>query len=139
MGVSGRITSEAPGLSCAKCRYTNLLPIWYLGNVGKVSLRVCFPSLCWLITLQLLQELKIPLFTIFFHFLNRHYFALPTNPGEQFFVFCTLAAWLIAKAGHHFEQPQEYDDPNAIISKILSELRSFVSAECAVFLSAFQT
>ncbi|XP_042722747.1 intraflagellar transport protein 57 homolog [Lagopus leucura] len=57
--------------------------------------------------------------------LSRHYFALPTNPGEQFFVFCTLAAWLIAKAGHHFEQPQEYDDPNAIISKILSELRSF--------------
>ncbi|XP_031469046.1 intraflagellar transport protein 57 homolog isoform X1 [Phasianus colchicus] len=57
--------------------------------------------------------------------LSRHYFALPTNPGEQFFVFCTLAAWLIVKAGHHFEQPQEYDDPNAIISKILSELRSF--------------
>nr|XP_009673380.1 PREDICTED: intraflagellar transport protein 57 homolog [Struthio camelus australis] len=57
--------------------------------------------------------------------LSRHYFALPTNPGEQFFMFCTLAAWLITKAGHHFEQPQEYDDPNAIISKILSELRSF--------------
>ncbi|KAM8820672.1 intraflagellar transport protein 57 homolog [Eudromia elegans] len=57
--------------------------------------------------------------------LSRHYFALPTNPGEQFFMFCTLAAWLITKAGHPFEQPQEYDDPNAIISKILSELRSF--------------
>ncbi|NWH77807.1 IFT57 protein, partial [Piaya cayana] len=61
----------------------------------------------------------------FFPFLNRHYFALPTNPGEQFFMFCTLAAWLITKAGHHFEQPQEYDDPNAIISNVLSELRSF--------------
>ncbi|KFV51372.1 Intraflagellar transport protein 57, partial [Gavia stellata] len=57
--------------------------------------------------------------------LNRHYFALPTNPGEQFFMFCTLAAWLITKAGHPFEQPQEYDDPNAIISNVLSELRSF--------------
>ncbi|XP_025914142.1 intraflagellar transport protein 57 homolog isoform X3 [Apteryx mantelli] len=57
--------------------------------------------------------------------LSRHYFALPTNPGEQFFMFCTLAAWLITKSGHPFEQPQEYDDPNAIISKILSELRSF--------------
>ncbi|NWH68597.1 IFT57 protein, partial [Geococcyx californianus] len=55
----------------------------------------------------------------------RHYFALPTNPGEQFFMFCTLAAWLITKAGHPFEQPQEYDDPNAVISNILSELRSF--------------
>ncbi|NXG57926.1 IFT57 protein, partial [Hemiprocne comata] len=57
--------------------------------------------------------------------LSRHYFALATNPGEQFFMFCTLAAWLITKAGHPFEQPQEYDDPNAIISNILSELRSF--------------
>ncbi|XP_042709483.1 intraflagellar transport protein 57 homolog isoform X3 [Chrysemys picta bellii] len=57
--------------------------------------------------------------------LSRHYFALPTNPGEQFYMFCTLAAWLITKAGHPFEQPQEYDDPNATISNILSELRSF--------------
>ncbi|XP_074855018.1 intraflagellar transport protein 57 homolog isoform X3 [Carettochelys insculpta] len=57
--------------------------------------------------------------------LSRHYFALPTNPGEQFYMFCTIAAWLITKAGHPFEQPQEYDDPNATISNILSELRSF--------------
>ncbi|NXX21954.1 IFT57 protein, partial [Podargus strigoides] len=56
---------------------------------------------------------------------GRHYFALPTNPGEQFFMFCTLAAWLITKAGHPFQQPREYDDPNAIISNVLSELRSF--------------
>ncbi|KAH0624972.1 hypothetical protein JD844_032935 [Phrynosoma platyrhinos] len=56
---------------------------------------------------------------------SRHYFALPINPGEQFYMFCTLAAWLINKAGHPFEQPQEYDDPNATISNILSELRSF--------------
>ncbi|KAM9038227.1 intraflagellar transport protein 57 homolog isoform X3 [Antechinus flavipes] len=40
-------------------------------------------------------------------------------------MFCTLAAWLINKAGCPFEQPQEYDDPNATISNILSELRSF--------------
>ncbi|NXM33659.1 IFT57 protein, partial [Oxyruncus cristatus] len=57
--------------------------------------------------------------------LSRHYFALPTNPGEQFFMFCTLAAWLITKAGRPFEQPQECDDPNAVISNVLSELRSF--------------
>uniref|UniRef100_F7AP83 Intraflagellar transport protein 57 homolog n=1 Tax=Equus caballus TaxID=9796 RepID=F7AP83_HORSE len=56
---------------------------------------------------------------------SRHYFALPTNPGEQFYMFCTLAAWLINKAGRPFEQPQEYDDPNATISNILSELRLF--------------
>ncbi|KAL0600528.1 Intraflagellar transport protein 57-like protein, partial [Plecturocebus cupreus] len=58
--------------------------------------------------------------------LPRHYFALPTNPGEQFYMFYTLAAWLINKAGRPFEQPQEYDDPNATISNILSELRSFM-------------
>ncbi|XP_025047024.1 intraflagellar transport protein 57 homolog isoform X1 [Alligator sinensis] len=40
-------------------------------------------------------------------------------------MFCVLAAWLITKAGHPFEQPQEYDDPNATISSILSALRSF--------------
>ncbi|XP_005490469.3 intraflagellar transport protein 57 homolog isoform X1 [Zonotrichia albicollis] len=57
--------------------------------------------------------------------LSRLYFALPTNPGEQFFMFCTLAAWLISKAGHPFEQPQECDNPNAVISNVLSELRSF--------------
>lgn len=42
-------------------------------------------------------------------------------------MFCTLAAWLINKTGRPFEQPQEYDDPNATISNILSELRAFVS------------
>ncbi|XP_075706482.1 intraflagellar transport protein 57 homolog [Rhinoderma darwinii] len=57
--------------------------------------------------------------------ISRLYFALPTNPGEQFFMFSTLAAWLINKAGRYFEQPQEYDDPNAVVSKILTELRSF--------------
>ncbi|XP_053310957.1 intraflagellar transport protein 57 homolog [Spea bombifrons] len=61
---------------------------------------------------------------------SRLYFALQTNPGEQFYMFCTLAAWLINKAGHRIDQPQEYDDPNATISKILSELRAFgVSAD----------
>lgn len=69
--------------------------------------------------------------------LNRHYFALPTNPGEQFYMFCTLAAWLINKAGRPFEQPQEYDDPNATISNILSELRSFVSVNNSLLSACF--
>ncbi|KFQ18148.1 Intraflagellar transport protein 57, partial [Merops nubicus] len=56
---------------------------------------------------------------------NRHYFALPTNPGEQFFTFCALAAWLIARAGRPFQQPQECDDPNAVVSSVLAQLRSF--------------
>ncbi|XP_019625993.1 PREDICTED: intraflagellar transport protein 57 homolog isoform X2 [Branchiostoma belcheri] len=55
--------------------------------------------------------------------LPRHYFAIPTNPGEQFYAFTSLCAWLITKGGKHFDQPQEYDDPNATISNILDEVR----------------
>ncbi|KAK3758581.1 hypothetical protein RRG08_041232 [Elysia crispata] len=57
--------------------------------------------------------------------ISRHYFALQTNPGEQFYMFTSLAAWLLRKAGRHFEQPQEYDDPNATISSILDEVRKY--------------
>ncbi|XP_021344325.1 intraflagellar transport protein 57 homolog [Mizuhopecten yessoensis] len=39
--------------------------------------------------------------------ISRHYFAIPTNPGEQFFMFTSLSAWLLRKAGKSFEQPQE--------------------------------
>ncbi|UYV83131.1 IFT57 [Cordylochernes scorpioides] len=55
--------------------------------------------------------------------LNRHYFVLPTNPGEQFFTMVTLATWLIRRCGQHIEPPQELDDPNATISNILDILR----------------
>ena len=77
--------------------------------------------------------------------LNRHYFVLQTNPGEQFFLFTSLAAWLVStkifyilhkhtmyftigqvrKAGVEMEQPQEFDDPNTTISNILDRLRRF--------------
>ena len=60
-------------------------------------------------------------------FIFRHYFALPTNPGEQFYYFTSIAAWLLQMCGKHFEMPQEYDDPNATISSILDETRSLVS------------
>ncbi|CAH1796466.1 unnamed protein product [Owenia fusiformis] len=56
---------------------------------------------------------------------SRHYFAIPTNPGEQFYNFTSLAAWLLRVSGKQFDQPQEYDDPNATISSILEELRGF--------------
>ncbi|KAF4522882.1 hypothetical protein B566_EDAN012936 [Ephemera danica] len=56
--------------------------------------------------------------------LTRHYFAEQTNPGEQFYAFTSLSAWLIRKIGKKFEQPQEFDDPNATISKILDCLRT---------------
>ena len=56
--------------------------------------------------------------------LNRHYFVLQTNPGEQFFVFSSLCAWLVRRAGQQFEQPQEQEDPNTVISNILHHVRN---------------
>lgn len=52
---------------------------------------------------------------------------VPKNPGEQFYLFCSLAAWLIRKSGRLFEQPQESDDPNSTISNILDVLRENVN------------
>nr|CAB3255401.1 intraflagellar transport protein 57 homolog [Phallusia mammillata] len=56
---------------------------------------------------------------------SRHYFAIATNPGEQFYIFTALSAWLINVAGRPFEMPQEFDDPNATVSGILEDLRRF--------------
>jgi len=42
-----------------------------------------------------------------FLFVTRHYFSFATNPGEQFFTFTSLAAWLFTCCGKNFEQPQE--------------------------------
>lgn len=58
--------------------------------------------------------------------IHRHYFVLAKNPGEQFYLFTTLSAWLIRKMGRMFEQPHESDDPNATISNILDVLREYV-------------
>ncbi|XP_041658397.1 intraflagellar transport protein 57 homolog [Cheilinus undulatus] len=61
--------------------------------------------------------------------LSRHYFVsspyLGLNPGEQFYMFTIIAAWLINAAGRLFTEPQEYDEPNATVSNILAELRAF--------------
>ncbi|XP_067385280.1 intraflagellar transport protein 57 homolog isoform X2 [Channa argus] len=60
--------------------------------------------------------------------LSRYYFVsspyLVSNPGEQFYMFTIIAAWLINVAGRPFTQPQEYDEPNATVSNILAELRA---------------
>ncbi|TMS09761.1 Intraflagellar transport protein 57-like protein [Larimichthys crocea] len=60
---------------------------------------------------------------------RRHYFVsspyLAFNSGEQFYMFTIIAAWLINMAGRPFTEPQEYDEPNATVSNILSELRAF--------------
>lgn len=57
--------------------------------------------------------------------LSKHYFAISTNPGEQSHAFITLAAWLIQQAGGNFDKPQEFDDPNTVVSGIMSQLRKY--------------
>ena len=46
-----------------------------------------------------------------------------TNPGEQFYLFTSLAGWLIRKSGRPFDPPQEFDDPNTTITNILDIVR----------------
>lgn len=55
----------------------------------------------------LLEKVAVTAFISFFCFHCRHYFAIPTNPGEQFYMFTSIAAWLLRTAGKKFEQPQE--------------------------------
>lgn len=55
--------------------------------------------------------------------MSRYYFVTSTNPGEQFYVFASTAAWLIRKTGRDFEQPNEEDDPNSTIANIIDILR----------------
>ncbi|XP_054656684.1 intraflagellar transport protein 57 homolog [Dunckerocampus dactyliophorus] len=61
--------------------------------------------------------------------LSRHYFVsspyLESNPGEQFYMFTIIAAWLINAAGRTFDENVEYSEPSATMSDILAELRAF--------------
>ncbi|XP_019875718.2 intraflagellar transport protein 57 homolog [Aethina tumida] len=55
--------------------------------------------------------------------IHKFYFVVAKNPGEQFYLFSLLAAWLVRKVGKEFVQPQEYDDPNETINKILEAVK----------------
>lgn len=61
---------------------------------------------------QLLKEMRMKP-------LSKFYFVRSTNPGEQFFMFVSICAWLVRKLGKDFDQPQEYDDPTLVIGKII--------------------
>jgi estrogen-related receptor beta like 1 len=54
---------------------------------------------------------------------SRHYFAVPTNSGEQFHVFANLAVWLLNQCGRKITQPEESDDPNSSTSTIMEEAK----------------
>ncbi|XP_044254951.1 intraflagellar transport protein 57 homolog [Tribolium madens] len=55
--------------------------------------------------------------------IHRYYFVVTKNPGEQFYLFALLASYLIQKIGISFQTPQEDDDPNVTIEKILDVVR----------------
>lgn len=55
--------------------------------------------------------------------IHKYYFIIPKNSGEQFYLFSILAAWLIRNTGKSFTDPQEYDDPNETITRILDEVK----------------
>lgn len=58
--------------------------------------------------------------------LGRYYFLKSVNPGEQFFMFTSLCAWLIRQSGRDFEQPQEFHDPSQTIANIVKILQEMV-------------
>lgn len=53
--------------------------------------------------------------------IHKFYFSTPTNPGEQFYTFVCLAAWLIKEKCKipikNEINPEEYEDPNVYIYK----------------------
>ena len=64
----------------------------------------------------------------------RHYFAMATNAGEQFYMFVIVASWLIRKSGKAFDTPQQSDDPNATVATILDHIRKSVTNIFSIFL-----
>ena len=59
---------------------------------------------------------------------DRYYFAIHSNPGEQFYTFSCLSAWLIKRRsgleiGSRNLNPQEFEDPNVTISTILDVMQ----------------
>lgn len=69
---------------------------------------------------NLLSELKMKP-------LSRFYFVKSTNPGEQFYMFTIICWWLCQKLGKNMQRPQEYDDPNDVIARIVVILEEIVS------------
>ena len=66
--------------------------------------------------------------------LSRVYFAIASNPGEQFYAFAALSCWLLKLAGRQVEMPQEDDDPNATVATILENCRQLVFSLCYSYL-----
>ncbi|CAG9467677.1 unnamed protein product [Pedinophyceae sp. YPF-701] len=57
--------------------------------------------------------------------LSRGFFALPGSREavQPFYYFVYLAGWLLREGGHQYESPAQFEDPNVLISGLLSALR----------------
>lgn len=64
--------------------------------------------------------------------ISRYYFIKSTNSGEQFFMFTSICAFCFRKIGKDFEQPQEFDDPTVMVSKILKYLEELVKEKSLI-------
>ncbi|OQR67557.1 intraflagellar transport protein 57-like [Tropilaelaps mercedesae] len=51
--------------------------------------------------------------------INKHYFAMKSNPDEQVYTFVCISAWLVRKSGLPFDLPRRDDDFRAVITQIL--------------------
>eukprot|EP00117_Sycon_ciliatum_P004449 scpid40967/ scgid8819/ Intraflagellar transport protein 57 homolog len=54
----------------------------------------------------------------------RHHFALAGDTSQQFFHFASLVSWLLSLQGKKMEKMQEYDDPNAVVSTVITNLKA---------------
>ena len=61
-----------------------------------------------------------------FKLLSKTFFSVAAdNANAQFFYFGNLVSWLMQQAGHrNFPPPGQFDDPNAVSTNILMELKS---------------
>ncbi|KAI8908102.1 intra-flagellar transport protein 57 [Powellomyces hirtus] len=65
---------------------------------------------------------------------HRFYFCIPAaNLNEQFYHFTSLFAWLIKMNEGSFDQPGQFDDPNATVANMAAKLKEMeISADIAL-------
>ena len=68
--------------------------------------------------------------------IHRFYFMCTINPGEQFFNFVSICSWLLTKCGKSMEMPNESDDPNLLIARILEHMRNMVDTVTVFYLNS---
>ncbi|EGD80507.1 hypothetical protein PTSG_01098 [Salpingoeca rosetta] len=55
--------------------------------------------------------------------IHRYYFAESTDPNEQLWYFANLVSWLLSFLKQRYKAPDQYDDPNSIVTSVMMELR----------------